>query len=216
MASQCFWRGLGLCVCTRACGGGLKSCVSLSASIQSDLATDERFIIYDLGVHALDVARFFLGDACEVYCRKQRVNPAIAGEDCATMVVGMASGATCVVDVSYASTLEEELFPQTLIELEGPRGSCRIDKHFEVTLVQHNTDGPPTITKTAVRLPVAEWMSGPGHLIQASVPPTLQHFIDCLRSKSEPETSGLDNLKTFALMMAAYDSADGGVVVKVV
>lgn len=178
----------------------------------ADLATDDRFIIYDLGVHALDVARFFMGDAESVFCRKQRVNPRIKGEDCATMLLGMKSGGTCVVDVSYASRLEHEHFPQTLIQLEAERGSCRLDKDYCLTIVEAGDEGggEPKVKKSTVKLPEADWMSGLGHLIQASVPPTLQHFVDCLRSGAEPETSGDDNLKTFSLTMAAYDSAEAG------
>ena len=34
-----------------------------------------------------------------------------------------------------------------------------------------------------------------------------QHWIDCLRRGREPATSGRDNLKTLALVEAAYASA---------
>ena len=34
-----------------------------------------------------------------------------------------------------------------------------------------------------------------------------QHFVDCLTAGVEPETSGVDNLKTLALVEAAYLSA---------
>lgn len=37
-----------------------------------------------------------------------------------------------------------------------------------------------------------------------------QHWVDCLREHREPETSGADNLKTFALVEAAYRSAESG------
>jgi len=38
---------------------------------QPYLATDPRFIIYDLGVHALDLARFFMGDVASIDCHAQ-------------------------------------------------------------------------------------------------------------------------------------------------
>ena len=46
--------------------------------------------------------------------------------------------------------------------------------------------------------------------MQESVLNTQQHWIDCLRSGREPQTSGADNLKTFALVEAAYASAASG------
>jgi predicted dehydrogenase len=39
---------------------------------------------------------------------------------------------------------------------------------------------------------------------------TQRHWVDCLRRGIEPETSGADNLKTFALCEAAYASAASG------
>jgi D-apiose dehydrogenase len=42
-----------------------------------------------------------------------------------------------------------------------------------------------------------------------------QHWIDCLRSATEPETSGRDNLKTLALVEAVYQSAATGQTVDV-
>jgi predicted dehydrogenase len=39
---------------------------------QPYLAEVERFIILDLGIHVLDVARFLLGDVTDIYARTQR------------------------------------------------------------------------------------------------------------------------------------------------
>ena len=47
----------------------------------------------------------------------------------------------------------------------------------------------------------------PWHGIQESVLRTQEHWVECLRHGREPDTSGADNLKTFALCEAAYASA---------
>lgn len=44
---------------------------------QPYLATGERFIIEDLGIHLLDVARFLFGDVASATARTRRINPAI-------------------------------------------------------------------------------------------------------------------------------------------
>ena len=46
--------------------------------------------------------------------------------------------------------------------------------------------------------------------IQESVLTTQRHWVDCLRNRTPPQTSGADNLKTFALCEAAYASAASG------
>ena len=45
---------------------------------QPYLAEGERFIIEDLGIHILDIARFLFGDVARLTARTRRVNPAIA------------------------------------------------------------------------------------------------------------------------------------------
>ena len=47
-------------------------------------------------------------------------------------------------------------------------------------------------------------------MVQESVLRIEEHWVDCLRRGVEPETSGADNLKTFALVEAAYRSAASG------
>ena len=45
---------------------------------QPYLAKVENFVILDLGVHMLDVARFLMGEATRLYCQTQSVKPGIA------------------------------------------------------------------------------------------------------------------------------------------
>ena len=54
------------------------------------------------------------------------------------------------------------------------------------------------------------WASRPWHNIQESVFAIQQHWADCLSVGGETSTSGADNLKTFALVEAAYKSAASG------
>jgi len=107
---------------------------------QPYLAEDSRFILADLGVHLLDLARFLFGEVESVYCQTLRINPRIRGEDVATVMLRMASGATCMVELSYASRVEHDPFPQTLIQLEGSLGTATLDRGFELTVVtEHGT-----------------------------------------------------------------------------
>ncbi len=78
---------------------------------QPYLAKGERFIIEDLGIHVLDIARCMLGDVTSLTARTKRVNPAIAGEDVATILLDHESGATSIVDCCYATKLSKEPVP---------------------------------------------------------------------------------------------------------
>ncbi|MBZ9707309.1 Gfo/Idh/MocA family oxidoreductase [Mesorhizobium sp. ESP7-2] len=169
---------------------------------QPYLATGKRFIIEDLGIHILDIARFLLGDVSSLTARTTRINPAIAGEDVATMLMDHVGGATSVVDCSYATKLAVEPFPETLIELDGSDGTIRLTQGYRLTVT-----GKSGTRVSDVSPPLLPWASRPWHNIQESVAAIQQHWIDCLASGQEPATSGADNLKTFALVEAAYASA---------
>jgi predicted dehydrogenase len=173
---------------------------------QPYLATDARFIIEDLGIHILDVARFLFGDVVTLAATTQRVNPRIRGEDVATMLLAHAGGVTSVVDCSYASRLPRENFPETLLEIEGTEGSLRLDAGYRLGV---HVGGETRMIDAAP--PLLVWAERPWHNIQESVLAIERHFADCLREGREPETSGEDNLRTLALVEAAYASAaDGG------
>jgi D-apiose dehydrogenase len=170
---------------------------------QPYLAEGERFIIEDLGIHILDIARFLLGDATTVSASTQRVNPTIVGEDVATILLRHAGGAASVVDCSYASPRAEELFPQTLIEIDGSEGSLRLDAGYRLT-VHHVRDGTRSVS---CEPPLHAWAQRPWFNIQDSVLNIQAHWLECLRDGREPQTSGRDNLRTLALVEAAYASA---------
>jgi D-apiose dehydrogenase len=172
---------------------------------QPYLAEGERFIVEDLGIHALDVARFLLGDVNSVSARIKRVNSKIKGEDVATALLDHGHGVTSVVDCSYATELEDELFPQTLIEIDGSFGSLRLGPHYQLTVTSHGKT-----QKSDLSPPLLPWASRPWHNIQESVVLIQQHWVDCLKAGKTPHTSGLDNLQTLALVEAVYASAAKG------
>lgn len=169
---------------------------------QPYLAEEKRFVLTDVGVHILDVARFLLGDVERVYCEMQSVRPEIAGEDMASVLLRHVSGAISVVEGSYASPLPKENFPQTLITVEGTNGSVCLEPDYQIAVRSCSEswrfDAAPT---------PPSWGVSPWQVVQDSVVQTQRHWVQCLRTSTQPDTSGRDNLKTLALVEAAYLSA---------
>jgi predicted dehydrogenase len=172
---------------------------------QPYLAEGERFIIEDLGIHVLDIARFVMGEATTLFCRTQRVNPAIRGEDVATIMLGHGDSATSIVDCSYATPIHDDPFPQTLIEVDGDRGRLRLEAGYRLVVEDRGH-----IETRDVSPPLLPWAEKPWHGIQESVAAIQQHWVECLVAGREPATSGHDNLRTLALVDAAYRSAAEG------
>ena len=172
---------------------------------QPYLAREERFILTDVGVHLFDLARFYLGAARGVCCHTQSVNPAIRGEDVATALLTMRGGATCVVEMSYASRLAEEYFPQTQLHLEGERGSVTLGGDYRLTLVR---DGE--VRREVCPPHLHPWSLPPSEAVQDSVLALQRHFVGTWLSGEAVDISGHDNLETLRLTFAAYDSAASG------
>ncbi|MBV9246045.1 MAG: Gfo/Idh/MocA family oxidoreductase [Methylobacteriaceae bacterium] len=176
---------------------------------QPYLFNEERFIVLDLGIHVLDIARFYLGEADSVFARHQRVDPRVKGEDMATIMLGHKNGATSIVDFTYESRKQPDLFPQTLVTIEGTKGAIDLGPGFQLGVT---ANGKLTVENAAS--PLRSWTSEPWHVAQDSVYHTQAHWLARLSEGREPETSGADNLKTYALAEAAYGSAATGQAVK--
>ena len=175
---------------------------------QPYLAEGKRFIIEDLGIHILDIARALMGDVARVSATTARINPNIAGEDVATILLTHDSGMTSVVDCSYATRRKPETFPETLLEVDGEKGTLRLDAGYQLVIQNEIKE-----EKIDLSPPVLDWAERPWHNIQESVVTIQQHFVDCLNSGDPPETSGADNLKTLTLVDAAYRSAAEGITI---
>lgn len=177
---------------------------------QPYLTKTKRFMIMDVGIHMIDLARFLMGNADAVTCINQSVKEGIAGEDAATMLLRHHNAATSIIDVSYASHRTPSLFPQTLGEIEGRLGTVQI---LEGEVLRIHSNG--TTRDEKVQDDGRSWTSEPWIQIQDSVPKTQQHFIDALRSGQPFETSAEDSLQTYSLAEAAYQSADAGKLIEV-
>lgn len=123
-------------------------------------------------------------------------------------LLGHADGATSVVDCSYATRLASEPFPQTLVEIDGETGTLRLRLDYRLEI-----NGPDGFAVEDVAPALLPWAQRPWHNIQESVQAIQAHWVACLRDGSEPQTSGADNLRTLALVEAAYASAASGTVI---
>ncbi len=169
---------------------------------QPYLAKQERFVLIDVGVHVLDVARALLGEVTHSTAELQKRNPNAIGEDTATMLLRHEGGAVSVVECTYGSRRVPDSFPETLIEVEGERGAivARIGNIVEVTI-----DGKMTAYNEDPE--VLPWAARPWHAAQESVLATCRHMLEAVKAGRPAETSAADNFRTFALVEAAYEAA---------
>jgi predicted dehydrogenase len=175
---------------------------------QPFLATLEKFILTDIGSHILDICRYLFGEAETLYCLTQKVNPEIKGEDVANVLMKMKNGLHCIAEMSYASLLEKEAFPQTLILVEGQKGSVQLTHNFEIKVT---TAGGTS--SEIIQPKMYDWLDPDYAVVHSSI-------VDCNANifrglQGLPcETTGEDNYKTIQLVNACYESAAGNKIIQ--
>lgn len=173
-------------------------------SAQPWLVESERMIIVDVAVHLFDLAMCFMGQPQSLVTEALRVNTRIAGEDVATVLMRM-DDATCIVDASYETRSDHNTYPQTFVTLEGTEGTITLGPDYQLQVVSRGE----VVNETLV-IPDRGWTSRPWDAIQDSVYTTQQHWLHCLDSGEEPETSGRRTLQLLDVTLGAYASLDSG------
>ncbi len=169
---------------------------------QPYLFEQEQYIINDVGVHLLDLARFYFGEVTQVFTQTQRVNTRFKGEDVATLLLRHHSGATSIADLSVSTQTSPDPFPQTLVCVEGTKGSVVLTQDYCMNVTRSGAAREYDVSPK-----YHSWAEQPWDMVQDSVVNIQRHFIDCLRRGIEPETSGADNLTSLGLVFSAYESA---------
>ncbi|CCH56619.1 oxidoreductase domain protein [Fibrisoma limi BUZ 3] len=180
---------------------------------QPFLAELDQFILTDIGSHILDICRFLFGEAQSLYCQTARVNPKIKGEDVANVLMKMSSGVTCYAEMSYASLLEKEAFPQTLVSVEGEFGSVVLTNDFVIKTTTRGADGQRKTERYVAKPPMYSWADPDYAVVHSSIVDCNRNLLSDLQGKEKAETTGEDNLKTVELVYAAYDSAAQNIVI---
>jgi predicted dehydrogenase len=165
-----------------------------------------RLLFYETGVHFIDTFRFLLGDVASVVAETKRLNPVIRGEDAGQLMLKFTNGSTAIWD---ANRYNES-------ETESPRftfGELRIDG----TAGHLTMDASSTIRVKRLGEPAAEldYARERKNFAGDCVYSLQRHFVDCMLSGHEFESSGPDYLKNVRIVDAAYESARTGNSVRV-
>jgi len=173
-------------------------------SAQPWLVDSEQMIIIDVAVHLFDLAICFMGQPQSLVTEALRVNPRIRGEDVATIMMRMDQG-TCIVDASYETRSDHNTYPQTFVTLEGTNGTITLGPDYRLQVVSGGR-----VHDEQLVIPDRGWTSEPWNAIQDSVYNIQRHWLHCLATGQEPETSGARTLNLLDVTLGAYESAATG------
>src|SRR5688500_8596343 len=170
----------------------------------------EQFILSDMGTHILDVMRFLFGEAATAYAQAHRVSPGIKGEDAVSALFKMRNGMSVYSNMSYASRIPGERFPETFITVEGEDASVSLEADYNIRVVTKRGS-----TTTRHPPPHYAWANPTYGVVHSSIVAAQRNLLGALRGECTAETTGADNLKTLQLVSACYDSIASGSVVNV-
>ncbi len=176
---------------------------------QPFLAQLEKFALTDQGSHQFDVLRYMFGEVDTLYCSTQQVNPTIKGEDVATTMLKTKSGVTCVQEISFTSRRELEVFPQTLMIVEGSEGSIRLDPGLMVKITTSQGTATETIPLTKYPWQTDRLTNEPPSIVAIN-----ENILNDIKGLGKAENTGEDNFETVRLVWAAYESAATNKVIK--
>jgi predicted dehydrogenase len=164
-----------------------------------------RLILFEMGPHVADTARYLLGEVESVSAELGRFGPGHLGEDVATVSLRFRSGALGLLDLSWCATPELARAEWALNEsvVEGSGGSLRLRRDGSLDLVR--LDG------RAERRPVS--LSAADRVYVDAYIATQTHFIEGIVKGFAHETSGVETLKTMDILWAGYRSAEEGRVI---
>lgn len=149
-----------------------------------------RLLVFEGLIHHFDVLRCLFGELAVASAAFSRVNPTLAGEDVAIIVLRGADGFTAVLDGSYAAH-GYPVTPVDRLEIMGDRATLLYD-----------------VTRLSVvggdEAPIA---FDPLNTYQAPFSAAIRHFVTCLRSGEPFATEAADNLHVLRLVEASYAAA---------
>jgi predicted dehydrogenase len=157
---------------------------------QPFLGRIERLMISEVLIHHIDTLRYLFGPLELITASTAKINPALAGEDCASLQLRTARGRAIIVWGSLSVRGAPVAMSDDVVIL-GERGSIFLEKGS----LKLAAEEPETVA----------W--DPATAYQAAYNASISHFIDCLESGKEFETGPQDNLETLRIVERAYTLA---------
>jgi predicted dehydrogenase len=156
----------------------------------------EHWALTDMGSHALDIARYFFGEAQTLFCQTYKSGrwAGARGEDIVTVVLRMGD-VICNVDLGWVDN--------PLLLIEGTHGTLelRADDTLRVTTAAG-------VHAEKVTYPTYAWADPAYGACHPSIVDCNADLLRAIRTGQPSATDAADNLKTMRLVYAAYDSAE--------
>ena len=161
----------------------------------------------DMGIHALDTARFLLGDPqpVSVYARIGTHYKDFDVDDTGVIIVEWDNGTTSYIESGWWQPHMDG--PEAATQLYGTQGFGQL---FPTQLELPNAKTKKVeVVKSGFKFPRKE------HCPQTMYDAQMAYFLNCIRNRTTPVPGGLEGLTNMKVVDAAYKSSKTGKVVKI-
>jgi len=161
----------------------------------------------DMGIHALDTARFLLGDPkpVSVYAKIGTYYKDFDVDDTGVIIVEWDNGATSYIESGWWQPHADG--PEAATQLYGTQGFGELfPTHLELP---NREEEKIDVIDSGFSFPRAE------HCPQSLYDDQLKYFVECIQKKQTPVSGGLEGLMNMKVVDAAYESSKTGKVVNI-
>lgn len=163
--------------------------------------------LLDNGCHMFDLARYFAGDAAEVYCQMGTLKYEVEVEDTSVVTLKFESGTLASVENAWTATGWDESFA-----IYGTKGSLEYSNRWEKPVLKHRFRETPNTTWDGTDIAIYDFsMSEKG---QGNHSRHINNFIASIEGKRPVICTGEDGLEAVKLVLSSYESARSGQPVK--
>jgi predicted dehydrogenase len=156
----------------------------------------------DMGIHALDTARFLLGDPqpVSVYAKIGTYYKDFDVDDTGVIIIEWDSGATSYIESGWWQPHSDG--PEAATQLYGSKGFGQL---FPTRLVLPNEkEQKLDEIESGFEFPRKE------HCPQSLYDEQLRYFVECIESRQKPNPGGMEGLVNMQVVDAAYESSRTG------
>ena len=161
----------------------------------------------DMGIHALDTARFLLGDPkpVSVYAKIGTYYKYFDVDDTGTIIVEWDNGATSFIESGWWQPHADG--PEAATQLYGTEGFGQL---FPTRLeIPNKNEKKIEVIESGFEFPREE------HCPQSLYDAQLRYFVECIEKKQTPNPGGPEGIVNMKVIDAAYESSRTGKVVDI-
>lgn len=161
----------------------------------------------DMGIHALDTARFLLGDPkpVSVYAKIGTYYKDFDVDDTGTIIVEWDNGATSFIESGWWQPHADG--PEAATQLYGTEGFGQL---FPTRLeIPNKNEKKIEVIESGFEFPREE------HCPQSLYDAQLRYFVECIEKKQTPNPGGPEGIVNMKVIDAAYESSRTGKVVDI-